>query len=89
MGEVRKRIGAARRRLTADDGPVEEVHELNDRVDALRQRVAVLEGEVQENRELNRRLSELTDVVTELLVPLSQRDDERAGELLDQYRRSI
>lgn len=62
---------------------------MDERLHALQQRVAVLEAEVQENRELNRRLAELTDVVTELLVPLSQRDDAKAGELLEQYRNSL
>jgi SAM-dependent methyltransferase len=41
---------------------------------------------VQENRQLNRRIAELTDVVAELLVPLADRDEERARELLASYR---
>ena len=86
MGVVRKRLGAARRRLVPPD---ERVDQHDERLDALRQRVAVLEAEVQENRELNRRLAELTDVVTELLVPLSQRDDEKVDALLDHYRKTL
>jgi hypothetical protein len=45
-----------------------------------------IRSSVQENRQLNRRVAELTDVVTELLVPLADRDEERARELLASYR---
>ena len=54
-------------------------------IEALRERVAVLEDEVQECRQLNLRLAELTDVVQELLLPLSQRDQEKVDELLERY----
>ena len=52
---------------------------------ALRQRLAELEKEMQESRRLNRRLAELTDVVQELLVPLSQSDPDKVQEILDRY----
>ena len=52
----------------------------------VRARVAALEAEVQENRQLNRRIAELTDVVTELLIPLADRDDEHVAEVLARYR---
>lgn len=55
----------------------------------VRGRLAALEAEVQENRQLNRRIAELTDVVAELLVPLAERDETRARELLAEYRVSI
>jgi SAM-dependent methyltransferase len=45
-----------------------------------------LRPSLQENRRLNRRVAELTDVVTELLVPLADRDEEKARELLASYR---
>ena len=45
-----------------------------------------LKASVQENRRLNRRLAELTDVVAELLIPLADRDEEKARALLAQYR---
>ena len=48
----------------------------------LRRRVAELEDEMQEARRLNRRLAELMDVVEELLVPISQRDEERVQQYL-------
>lgn len=50
----------------------------------LRRRLATLEAEiaelssaVEENRRLNERLYDVLDVVTELLVPAMDRDDER------------
>ena len=41
---------------------------------------------MQENRALNVRLAELTDVVTELLLPVASRDEEKLDELLGKYR---
>jgi len=52
----------------------------------LEKRVAALEEAVQENRALNVRLAELTDVVTELLLPVASRDEEKLEELLGKYR---
>ena len=56
------------------------------RPQTVRARLAALEEEVQENRQLNRRIAELTDVVTELLIPLADRDEERVAEVLAAYR---
>jgi len=44
---------------------------------SLYRRVLDLEQEVQESRRLNQRLSDIIDVVTEILVPVADRDDER------------
>lgn len=55
----------------------------------LRARVKALEEEVQENRQLNRRIAELTDVVTELLIPLEARDQDRVDEVLARYRQGL
>lgn len=52
----------------------------------LERRVAALEEAVQENRALNVRLAELTDVVSELLLPVAARDEEKLEELLGKYR---
>lgn len=52
-------------------------------------RLARLEEEVAECRALNIRLAELTDVVTELLLPVAQRDEAKLAELLDRYRESL
>lgn len=55
----------------------------------LRRRVAALEAEVQETRALNVRVAELTDLVTELLVPLAQRDEDQLRALLAKYHESV
>ncbi len=55
----------------------------------LEQRVRDLEAEVQECRQLNLRLAELTDLVTELLVPATQRDDAKLAELLERYQKGL
>lgn len=52
----------------------------------LEQRVAALEDAVRENRALNVRLAELTDVVSELLLPVAARDEQKLEELLSKYR---
>lgn len=56
---------------------------------SLRRRIARLEAEVQECRALNVRLAELTDVVTELLLPVAARDEEKLAALLEKYRQSV
>jgi hypothetical protein len=43
----------------------------------LEARVAALEAAVEENRRLNQRLADVVDVVTEVLVPVADRDDAR------------
>ncbi|HEX4472857.1 MAG TPA: DUF6752 domain-containing protein [Nocardioides sp.] len=52
-------------------------------------RLARLEEDVEECRAINIRLAELTDLVTELLLPVAQRDETKLGELLDRYRESL
>jgi hypothetical protein len=55
----------------------------------VRARLTALEAEVQEQRQLSRRVAELTDLVTNLLVPLSQRDHARVEEIVERYRASV
>ena len=55
---------------------------------SLRRRVVELELEIQESRRLNQRLSDLVDVVTEVLVPAVDRDDERLREALARLERA-
>ena len=45
-------------------------------------RVAALEAAVEENRRLSQRLADVVDVVTEVLVPAVDRDDERLRKAL-------
>jgi hypothetical protein len=52
----------------------------------LPRRIRDLEAAVTENRQLNRRIAELTDLMAELLVPASERDESRLSELLTRYR---
>jgi hypothetical protein len=54
-------------------------------VEELTARVPSLEEEVRECRRQQLRLAELTDVVQELLLPVSQRDQEKVEELLERY----
>ena len=56
---------------------------------SVRARLRELEAEVQENRRLNRRVAELTDLVTELVVPLARRDDAGVDAVLERYRSMI
>ena len=59
--------------------------ELHARVGELGERVAALEADLAEAQRLNLRLAELTDVVTDLLVPLASGDPERARAVLEKY----
>ncbi|WP_235736262.1 DUF6752 domain-containing protein [Nocardioides alcanivorans] len=85
VGRVRRTI-APRTRLRQAR---EAVDRLRDRPQGLRARLRAVEDEVQENRQLNRRIAELTDVVTELLLPIAQRDETRARTLLEEYRKDL
>ena len=49
---------------------------------SLYKRVVALEKEIQETRRLNQRLSDVLDVITEVLVPAVDRDDERMRDAL-------
>jgi hypothetical protein len=55
----------------------------------LRDRIASLESEVAEMRQLNKRIAELADVVSEVLLPAEQRDDQRLRDALAAYDRSL
>jgi hypothetical protein len=52
-------------------------------------RVAALEDAVEENRRLNQRLADVIDVVTEVLVPAVDRDDERLRQALGNLGRTL
>jgi SAM-dependent methyltransferase len=73
---------------TVQETTASEERSWSDRVRSLPAVVADLRASVKENRRLNRRLAELTDIVAELLVPLADREPEKAQELLAKYRRT-
>ena len=77
-----------RRGLERLAGPQKRARRTRRELAALRERVAVLEDEVRESRRLNRRVAELTDVVQELLLPETQRDDERLSRRLEKFASS-
>lgn len=54
---------------------------------SLYQRVVALEREVVETRRLNQRLSDVVDEISELLVPVVDRDDERVRTALARIER--
>ena len=64
---------------------VDELAALKRETAQLRRRVASLDEEVQECRRLGRRLAELTDIVQELLLPMSQQDEAKVQDLLAYY----
>ena len=81
-GNLRSKLSRGRSRIKAA-GTV--------RVDMVKlaARVTDLEAEVQECRQLNLRLAELTDIVQELLLPVSQRDQAKVDELLERYAKNL
>jgi TolA-binding protein len=85
MEKLKTRLRAGSRtavkRLASLTGVDEELR-------TLRGRVERLEREVQESRRLHQRLAELTDVVTEILVPAADRQDDRIRELLEKYNKT-
>jgi len=52
-------------------------------------RVAALEDAVEESRQLSQRLADVVDVVTEVLVPAVDRDDERLREALANLTKTL
>ena len=52
----------------------------------LPKRILDLEEAAMENRQLNRRLAELTDILAELLVPATERDEEKLAVRLAKFR---
>ena len=51
--------------------------------------MSALEAAVDENRRLNQRLADVIDVVTEVLVPALDRDDERVRKALDNLDQTL
>jgi predicted RNase H-like nuclease (RuvC/YqgF family) len=90
---LRERVTRTGRRLTRrleslrseTSGLADEVSSLQEQVDELRAEVRQLKKEAHLDRRLQRRMAELTDIVTELLLPATQRDEQKLAELLDGY----
>jgi hypothetical protein len=80
---VRSRVLARLRALRAD----EEGARSDGR--GLAARVAALEAAVEESRQLNQRLADVVDVVTEVLVPAADRDDERLRTALANLNKTL
>ena len=55
----------------------------------LARRVEALEADVLELRRHNVRLAEIADVVQELLLPLSSRDQARIDEAIEKFSKSL
>ena len=78
MADLRARIrGVARRAV--DRTPVGE----------LVRRVEALESEIEELRQQNLRLAEIADVVQELLLPLSSRDQARVDAAIEKFSQGL
>ncbi|GAB3311634.1 hypothetical protein GCM10027451_23810 [Geodermatophilus aquaeductus] len=67
VGDLQGRLGPLQ------DLPA-EVHRLRERLDDAQARIRELEDGLHEARRLNLRIAELTDVVTEVVLPLHDRD---------------
>ena len=72
-----------RLRRSSDD------HENHGHGHRLAARVEALEAAVEENRRLNQRLADVIDVVTEVLVPALDRDDERVAHALANLNKTL
>ena len=59
------------------------------RVSALSRRVDELEKSLLEVRAQNLRLAEIADVIQELLIPLSSRDQERVDEAIERFSKGL
>lgn len=60
-----------------------------DQLQSLRRRVDELEEAVQESRRLNQRLADVVEVVTEVLVPAADRDDDRMKAALERLNKTL
>ncbi|MGH3319968.1 MAG: DUF6752 domain-containing protein [Streptosporangiaceae bacterium] len=87
---MRQRIRDGGRRLAERAAPtmmasLSDVVRLRRDLEQAKRRIAALEAEVQELRRLSRRVAEVTDVVEEVLLPATNRDEERVRQALEKY----
>ncbi|NUR08774.1 MAG: hypothetical protein HOQ45_17430 [Nocardioidaceae bacterium] len=77
------------RRTPAEPEPGSPGGRLHGEVRRLSERVAALEEAVQENRRLNQRLADVIDVVSELLIPAADRDDEKIHRAVEDLHKTL
>ncbi|GAB2469975.1 DUF6752 domain-containing protein [Jatrophihabitans fulvus] len=85
---LRRVVGPVLRALLprpVDREATDQIAALRRELAATKGRIADMEAQVQETRRLHQRVAELTDVVAEVLVPASDRDDARLRETLARY----
>jgi hypothetical protein len=82
MKMANKVVDRFRRRRTPDGARAADGQRLAARVRAL-------EAAVNENRRLNQRLADVIDVVTEVIVPALDRDDERVRKALKNLDKTL
>lgn len=82
----RRLIERIQRFRSAPNDARADIAELQQQVDALRQDVRQLQHEAHLDRRLQRRVAELTDIMQELVLPATGRDEQRLTELLEDYR---
>ncbi len=94
LSDLGQRLQEIENHLRAMGDPVREVTRRQDRletrvvadkVDPALARLSALEDEVHQSRQLNRRMAELTDLVGQLLLPSSDRDDQALRARLDAF----
>ena len=82
-----------RRHRDAGDGDeralVRRLRRAEMQISRLRRQVRALESEIQEARHLSKRLADITDVVSEVLLPATSRDEERIRSALAKYDSSL
>lgn len=82
---------ATARRIEQRDGPAAAPAGAvkRDQLQSLRRRVDELEEAMQESRRLNQRLADVVEVVTEVLVPAADRDDDRMKAALERLNKTL
>lgn len=81
---------ATARRIEQREGPAAPAGAVKrDQLQSLGRRVDELEEAVQESRRLNQRLVDVVEVVTEVLVPAADRDDDRMKAALERLNKTL
>lgn len=89
LSEVPRLRAQAQQATRRANHAARQMQALRKRIEHLENRVKHLEDDMREARQLNRHIAELTDVVQEVLLPATNRDDTGLTELLDKYADSF